>query len=121
MMLRCLTPVAQPCLVRLSLTGVSRKTYGRNLPETSPGVETKVRIRCCPKENVTLYDSVASYRGIDSVPRILYSDGSLGSGPLTSSIGYPKALAESMPDRPSEISSRPNNPRPELNSSGLRL
>ena len=120
MNLRCLTPVVQPCLVRLSLTGVSRKTYGRNLPETSPGVETKVRIRCGPKENVTPYDSVASYRGIDGLPRIHLRWLSRIRVRM-SSIGYPKALAESMPDRPSEISSRQNNPSPELNSSWLRL
>ena len=38
-----------------------------------------------------------------------------------SSIGYPKALAERMPDLPSEISSRPNNPRPELQFIRLRF
>ena len=56
-------PVEQRRLVRFSLAGVPRKTYGRNLPETSPGVEPKVRIRCGPLEIVTLQDSGASISG----------------------------------------------------------
>jgi len=43
-----------------------------------------------------------------------YSDGSLGSGPLTSSNGYPKALAERTPALQHEVNSRQNNPRPKL-------
>jgi len=44
------------------------------------------------------------------------SAGYLGSRPLTSSIGYPKALAERTSDLPNVVSSRPNCPRPKLYS-----
>ncbi len=45
-----------------------------------------------------------------------YSAGYLGSRPLTSSIGYPKALAERTLGFAAEVSSRQNNPRPILDS-----
>ena len=45
-----------------------------------------------------------------------YSAGYLGTRPLTSSIGYPMALAERTSDLPNAVSSRPNSPRPKLQS-----
>ena len=90
------------------------------MPETSPGVEGKVGNPRGPEENATPQISVASYRGIEAVPRISLPC-SLGSEHRTSSIGYPKALAEWPSGLPQQVKADRIIPALNLKASEPRI